>query len=210
MDSGLRKLVKALYGLPQAPRLWAKHYEKKLVELGWEQSTSRGLYRKPSKTVKGKYLKLAVYVDDNTCAGPNKRELQEEVQRVLDVFPGKIIPPEHMGNGWLRYDLLGTDVWYNQETRELKITMRRYIEKIEQKFRMTGCKAADSPCFNEASLYDEKSPAQEYPVRQVIGCLSWAAVCCRVDICQPVNLLARVGARQPTKLIVFCIKKVLR
>ena len=209
-DTGLRKLIKALYGLPQAPRLWAKHYESKLKELGWQQSDSRGLWKKNSNVVYNKYLRLGVFVDDNTTSGPDKNEVDREVQAILRVFPGKIIPAENMGDGWIRYDLLGTDVWYCRQRKELKIVMERYIKKIAQKFRMEGCRKADSPCFQEAMLYDESSPRQDYPLREAIGCLSWAANVCRVDICHPVNLLARATARSSTKGIVSCIKKVFR
>ena len=85
-DSGIRKLVRALYGLPQAPRLWAKHYERGLAKLGWIQSGSRGLWRKESKVFPGKLRKLGVYVDDNIATGPRKSELDEEVKAILEVF----------------------------------------------------------------------------------------------------------------------------
>ena len=209
-DTGIRKLVKALYGLPQAPRLWAKFYEKKLLELGWKQSLSRGLWKKESKSCPGSVLRLGVFVDDNTISGKDPQEVNSEMQAILKVFPGKVIPAEEMSDGWLRYDLLGTDVWYRKSTRELKITMERYIQKMAQKFRMEGCKPSPSPGFQESLLYDESSPKVNYPVREAIGCLSWAANICRIDICHPVNLLARVTARDTTKSIVACIKKVIR
>ncbi|CAD7975982.1 unnamed protein product, partial [Amoebophrya sp. A120] len=118
-DDGNRKLVRALYGLPQSPRLWAKHYEKKLVSLGWTQSTEKGLWRKLSKATGNnfqsykkfsKYMKMGVYVDDNTATGPDEHELRHEVSLILKEFPGKIIEPEHQPNGDLLYDQLGAEV----------------------------------------------------------------------------------------------------
>jgi hypothetical protein len=209
-DTGIRKLVKALYGLPQAPRLWAKCYEKRLIELGWEQSLSRGLWKKRSSRVVKRLLRLGVFVDDNTITGPDKQEVSDETNKILNVFPGKIIPSEDMGNGWVRYDLLGTDVWYNRSLRSLDITMERYIQKLAQKFRMDKCRSVESPCFPESQLYDSESPKQDYPLREIIGCLSWAANICRIDICHPVNVLARVCSKEPTKAIVACCKKVLK
>lgn len=209
-DNGLRKLIKALYGLPQAPRLWAKHYESGLLKLGWNQSMARGLWRKPSSACPGKKLKLGVYVDDNTATGPCRAELDSEVEKILNVFPGKIIKPEMMPDGFRRYDILGSDVFYRRETKELKITMESYIKKMAQKFRMDGCRPVDNPCFQESQLYDEKSPRQDYPVSEVIGCLSWAACACRADISHPVSVLSRITCKPTTKGIVYCIKKVLR
>ena len=209
-DDGIRKLVKALYGLPQSPRLWNKHYEKKLIELGWEQSQEKGLWRKPSQEAPGRWLKLGVYVDDNTATGPHRKELDHEVDRVLKVFPGKLIGPEDKGNGWVLYDQLGADLWYNQRSGEMKICMARYIKKLEAKFRLEGCRAVDSPVFKEAALYDESSPAVEFPLREAVGCLQWAACVCRPDISSPTNVLARVTGRTVTKAVVSSCKKVLR
>ena len=209
-DTGIRKLVKALYGLPQAPRLWAKCYERTLVELGWIQSVTRGLWKKLSMKRQDRFMRLGVFVDDNTASGPDAEEVDEEINRILLKFPGKFIDPELMPGGWLRFDLLGTDVWYHRGLKQLQVTMERYIEKTMEKFRMQGAKPADSPCFDEALLYDTASPKQDYPLREVIGCLSWAANICRIDICHPVNILARITCKEPTKAIVSCCKKVLR
>ena len=211
-DTGIRKLVKALYGLPQAPRLWNKHYEEKLIKLDWEQSEEKGLWRKPSKQRPGKFLKLGVYVDDNTGTGSIKSELKAEIQKVLDVFPGKWIriPYENMGDGWVRYDQLGADVWYNQRAKSLKVCMERYIQKIEKKFRLEGCRKADTPVFKESELYNEQSQETKFPLREAVGCLQWAAVVCRPDISSPTNCLARVTGRKITKATVNCCKKVLR
>jgi hypothetical protein len=208
-DSGIRKLVRALYGLPQSPRLWAKHYEKSLVQLGWEQASSRGLWRKPSKACPGKWLRLGVFVDDNTCTGPDLNELNAEIEKVLAVFPGKIIKPDKMPDNWLRYDLLGTDVWYRRETRELKVTMERYIKRLASRFFMEKCEPVPSPCFDEARLYDPKSNKSEFHLREAIGCLSWAATVCRIDISHPVNVLSRVASREPTKSMAKCAKIII-
>jgi hypothetical protein len=209
-DDGIRKLVKALYGLPQSPRLWAKHYEKRLVELGWEQSTEKGLWRKISRIMAKRYLKLGVYVDDNTATGPDKQELDDEVAKILKTFPGKFIEPDRKPNGWVVYDQLGVDLWYRQSHGELHFLMEKYIGKVAEKFQMTGCRKADNPCFDESLLYDEKSPVVSFPIREAIGCLQWAATVCRVDICTPTNVLSRVAGKPCTKNIVACAKKVLR
>jgi hypothetical protein len=90
--------------------------------------------------------------------------------------------------------------------------MERYIEKIAKKFRMEGCNTekALSPAFNEANLHDETSQKCDYPLRGVIGCLSWAALICRIDVANPVNVLSRASSREPTKAIVACCKRVLK
>ena len=143
-DDGVRRLLKALYGLPQAARLWAKHYESKLIRLGWHQSTEKGLWRKKSKVVVDRYIKLGVNVDDNTATGPDNVELTDEVDKVLHVFPGKILIGEDMNDGWIRHDQLGADFWYKRSSKEMKFVMARYIDKIAKRFKMENCRLVDS------------------------------------------------------------------
>eukprot|EP00392_Amoebophrya_sp_AT5.2_P007235 g7249.t1 len=210
-DSGLRKLVRALYGLPQSPRLWAKHYESHLLALGWTQSDEKGLWRKPSIVQASKFLKLGVYVDDNTASGPDKKELRSEVQKVLTKFPGKIIDPKLHPGGEIEYDLLGADVIYHRENRTLKYNMSSYIkEKLCKKFRLEGCRPVDSPTFPESCLYDETSPESNFPLREAVGALQWLVTVCRPDVAAPVNCLAKVTGKKVTKVIANCAKKVMR
>ncbi len=209
-DDGVRKLVRALYGLPQSPRLWSKKYELQLKGLGWEQSTEKGLWRKRSAIYSDQYMKLGVYVDDNTACGPDLDELRQEVDAVLRIFPGKIIQPEELPEGWLRYDLLGADLLYKRSTREMKLTMQRYIEKLARKFRMENCRKRDTPIFCEKSLYDEQSPVCQFPLRECVGSLQWAATVARPDICSPTNAIARVSSRPCTRAVAEACKRIIR
>ena len=60
-ESNIKKLVKALYGLPQAPKAWFQHYVTGLKTLGWEQCLNEAaLWRKSSTKHTGKWLKLSV------------------------------------------------------------------------------------------------------------------------------------------------------
>ena len=209
-DSGVKRLVKALYGLRQAPRAWQKRYEKELTKLGWEACPQEpGLWRKQSKTMPGRYLKLSVYVDDNLITSPCKWELDEEMQRILKVFPGRLIEPEDLGNGWLRWDILGSDLHYNRGLRTMRINMARYIQKVLKKFNLESAKPANSPGFDEASLLEEKNEVQ-FPYRELVGCLQWAATVARPDVSQPVSALSRYSGKMVTKARVTAAKKVLR
>ena len=69
----VKKLLKALYGLPQSPKLWYAKYTEGLTILGWGKCKHEGgAWRKPPKTGEG-WLKLAVYVDDNALTGPDEQ-----------------------------------------------------------------------------------------------------------------------------------------
>jgi hypothetical protein len=180
-----------------------------LKKLGWESCPEEpGLWRKPSK-VKGRFLKLSVYVDDNLMTSPDARELQKEMERILQVFPGREIKPEDIGGGWLRWDILGADLEYHQASGKFRLSMERYVAKILKKFNMETAKAVESPSFDESSLVSEKEVVT-FPFRELVGCLQWAATVCRPDIQQPTSVLSRYGGKPVTKSRVTAAKKVLR
>ena len=209
-DSGIRRLQKALHGLRQAPRAWAKHYEAALLKLGWEQCKfEKGLYRKPSQECLGQQLKLSVYVDDNLLAGPHSKELKRELDAILGKFPGRVIEPTILEDGWIMWDILGSDVYYRQRTAELRIDMARYIDKAIKKFKMEGFRKTNSPTYDEM-LAHKDGEAVEFPFRELIGVLQWCATTCRPDIQQPVSVLSRYASKPPTKTRVTAAKKILR
>ena len=65
-----------------------------------------GLWKKESKSVRGTYLKLSVYVDDNLIAGANKDEVETEMDEILKIFAGREIKPKVEGD-WIWFDILG-------------------------------------------------------------------------------------------------------
>ena len=72
-EKPVKRLLRALYGLPQSPKLWYKTYAKGLMDLGWEVSPFEpGVWRKHSKS-NNSWLKLVVYVDDNVITGPGPK-----------------------------------------------------------------------------------------------------------------------------------------
>ena len=128
----VKKLLKALYGLPQSPKLWYAKYTEGLTRLGWEKRKHEGgMWRKPSTSGEG-WLKLAVYVDDNALTGPDDQVVDFEAQKILEVFKGRVIEPEKRGN-FLVWDMLGSDLWYSREEFTFRMTMETYIDKIVEK-----------------------------------------------------------------------------
>ena len=211
-EPNVKVLVRALYGLPQSPRLWAKHYNKTLTGLGWEENPFEpGLYRRRSKIFSDRWLRLSVYVDDNLASGPCKRELEEAVKEIFKIHPGKIIHPDKIGK-YLRWDILGADVLYCQEEGFLKIVMTRYVEKKIEKFNLKGHKNVFTPNFDPAQALptDKDVESVKFPYRELIGVLSWVANICRPDIAYPVNVLSRYSCGPVTDGLVSAAKKILK
>ena len=81
-------------------------------------------------------LTLSVCVDDNLISGPCEDEVKREMQRILDAFPGKVIPADMRGDVEVR-DILGATVEYCRARRYLKIHMADAINKLLKKYQMT-------------------------------------------------------------------------
>ena len=202
--SAYAKLLKAVYGLPIAPLAWYRKYHKTLTKLGWIRGDEPGLYKKRSWDGSS-WVLLTVYVDDNVISAKCKQEMQSEMQKILNIHKGTIVPAVNYTR-----DVLGADYYYNREERVLKVTMSKYIVKLAKRFHMTGCRSVHSPSFDEEEILRDESIV-EFPLKELLGCLQWAAITCRPDICQPVNALSRfAGGGVVKKKMVDAAKKVLR
>ena len=67
-----------------------------------------------------------------------------------------------------------------------------------------------TPYFDEGCLYDTTSKHIKFNLRELIGIVSWIAVCSRPDIAQSVNSLARCANDDPTKAQVNAGKTILK
>ncbi|CAI7845726.1 unnamed protein product [Closterium sp. NIES-53] len=78
------QLLKSLYGIKQAPRLWQQHLHARLIRIGFRQLPhDQGMYRFTKNT---DYILLIVYVDDLLYIGSNDditTWFEEELQRDL-------------------------------------------------------------------------------------------------------------------------------
>ena len=141
-ESRYKKLVKAIYGLPQSPLKWFQKYAEGLALLGWQQCANEAaMWRRPSQAVKGQYLKLTVYVDDNILTGPNLNEAIHATNEILKSFDGKVIQPEFEGNVLL-WGVLGAQLHYNQAERTMKLSMEHHIVKMAEKLTVKSCSSS--------------------------------------------------------------------
>ena len=209
-DSGRRMLLKALYGLPISPRLWAKTLGEDLRKLGWQECLHEpGVWRKLDAD--GKVVGyLTVYVDDCVLACKNKVVLKTELDRVHATHPLSLIKCEPTPEGGIKFDLTGADIDFNSSKRTVKISMEAYIVKMLARFDMTNAKPRATPGFEEKNLYDPSSKESSFPYKACVGALQWATTCARPDLAHSVNTLARAGANKCTRAMEKCARIVLR
>ena len=211
------KLKKALHGLKEAPRAWFKKYGRGLVSLGWvECKSAPGLWRKPSKTRPGKFLKVSVYVDDNLITGPDKEEIANELNSIFGLFPGQIIDMketvDEAGAKWLSLDFLGADVHYSSDARSMRVDMSTYIAKQMKRFNFNLTSPVYSPNYDEARVAKTEGVETypDFPSRSVVGALQWVTTVARPDVTVPVNTLAKYVANTPTKSFTKAAKKIFK
>jgi hypothetical protein len=173
-------LLKALYGLRRAPRLWQKKFTSKLVELGLKPiSEEPCLYANDN-------LFLIFFIDDIiTLSHPdNASKVDHFKKHLMGSFDVK-----HLGEPkWF----LGIRVIRDRPNRKLWLCQDSYIEKITKRFNLQASKTPRTPMTTDQI---EKNPGQASPqeihlFQQKIGSLLYATVITRPDAARAANKLS--------------------
>ena len=174
------ELLKCLYGLKQASRMWRSTFHDFIVsELKMEQvhvETCVYIARQEGFT-----MIIIVYVDDFILAC-NSNEWYDEVEKkLLDKFNvkkmGKI--SRFLGMNFIQQ---GDQIFVNQDD---------IILKMCNDFNLESGKGNDIPWPNGYQDTDEKTPFTNGKVyRSAIGMLLWISMCSRPDISFYVNFLS--------------------
>nr|GEY22011.1 uncharacterized mitochondrial protein AtMg00810-like [Tanacetum cinerariifolium] len=157
------KVVKALYGLHQAPRAWYETLANDLLENGFQRKKiDQTLF---IKTQKGDILLVQVYVDDINFGSTNKELCKAFEKLMKDKFWMSSM-------GELTF-FLGLQV--KQKDNGIFISQDKYVAKILRKFGLTYGKSASTPIDTEKPLL--KDPDGEdvdvHVYRSMIGSLMY-------------------------------------
>ncbi|GJV68354.1 putative ribonuclease H-like domain-containing protein [Tanacetum coccineum] len=134
------KVVKALYGLHQAPRAWYDTLATYLLSNGFQRGKiDQTLF---IKSQKGHILLVQIYVDD-IIFGSTKKELCDEFEKLMkDKF-------QMSSMGELTF-FLGLQV--QQKKKGIFISQDKYVHEILKKFNYTDVKSASTPTDLERPL----------------------------------------------------------
>lgn len=190
------KLNKSLYGLKQSGRNWNQMLYKHLVENGFEQSPSdHCVYTKQTEE---EMVVVVIWVDDMIIGASNERLLYETKQMMTDKFKMKDL-------GKLSY-FLGIE--FEQGDGYVKMSQKRYIQKMLEKYGMSDCKPRATPCEHKPEQgCDEPVDSRKY--REVVGSLIYLMMCTRPDICWIVTKLSQ-HLSSPLEVHWVAVKHVLR
>lgn len=91
--------------------------------------------------------------------------------------------------------ILGVNITRNREKRTISIDQEKYLNQVLERFEMTGCNAISTPMdvnTRYSKMMDAgKEEIENYPYREAIGSLLFAAQVTRPDINFSVILLSR-------------------
>ncbi|GJT64314.1 putative ribonuclease H-like domain-containing protein [Tanacetum coccineum] len=157
------KVVKALYGLHQAPRAWYDTLANYLLCNGFQRGKiDQTLFIKRQQ---GHILLVQIYVDD-IIFGSTKKELCDEFEKLMkDKF-------QMSSMGELTF-FLGLQV--QQKKKGIFISQDKYVHEILRKYNYTDVKSASTPTDLEKPLVQDGDAADvdEHLYRSMIGSLMY-------------------------------------
>jgi len=170
------KLNKALYGLPEAARVWHEDLEAKLKELGFAPlGSDTGVFlRKTSVGITA----IDTHVDDGTgiCSSEEEESrLKDDIRRFYKIKEKDTSKP---------FKVLGILVTRDTHRGTLKLSQAEYIDSILQRFEMSDCNMVVTPTDKGSHLHEGKNGTydDEKQYQALMGSLTYAAMSTRPDI----------------------------
>lgn len=196
------KLNRALYGLKNSPKCWNIKFNSVITKEGFSRSKSDScLYKKINGFDKTYVL---IYVDDLLIFSTKENEVTK-VKTVLN----KEFKMKDLG---LISEFLGIHIKQDLERGLTELSQRVYLENVLKKFEMENCKPVTTPMdqnFNTKCFETECDKNVEGICRKIIGCLMYAMLGTRPDLCFAVSMLSRYQKNANNTLLV-ALKRVLR
>ena len=200
------RLLKGLYGLKAAGRLWNITIDAKLKKLGFRQSRNDPcLYIKEEGEKK---IRLNLHVDD-CCATYTDVEFYSDFRAELE--------KSYKLSSSTDSNLFLGNVIERTSDGGIQIHQEHYIEEVLKKFQCEHWKVVPTPARDSITLHKGQSPTTDeerarmakMPYRQVVGSLMWLTVCTRPDLAQALGACARFSANpgeEHWKALKWCLR----
>jgi len=170
----LLKLIKAIYGLRQASRVWNLRLHEVLTEFGFERCpVDPCLYYHPVHRVY-----LLIYVDDLFLLRPSSFDRQI----LVDFLTSSGLTVGSVET--LKY-FIGLEVTRERSSNLIKVHQRRYVLDILARFGMSECNSARTPMVEKNcawSTSDELDDEAATFYRNIVGALLFLSLASRPDI----------------------------
>lgn len=177
------KLLKALYGLKQASMLWFYDIWNYVQSLGFKYCEDDPCLL--HKEFGSDIFLVGIYVDDIIMVGSNKQ---------CDNFIADLRKKYGIKDYGSETKMLGINIEISDA--HVKLSQTKYIDSLVSRFHMENANHILSPLESNSALYgpiiEGESPlGDNYPYRELIGCLNYLAVKTRPDIAFATSLLSQ-------------------
>ena len=190
------KLLRSIYGLKQSNRNFSELLDKWLLDNRFERSRADPCLYKLIDTL----LWVLVYVDDLLIMG-DTAEIAKFKNLIKQKFGIKELGPVH----WY----LGMEITRDRAAGTLKVSQSQYLKSVLERFSMADCHVRKSPFPSGLELPKAEKRDTDFPYRELVGSLLYAAKATRPDIAHAVGVLTRYLIA-PTSQHVNAAKHVLR
>ena len=192
------RLVKSLYGLSVAPRLWFEHIREALLKQGLKQSATDSCFLYSST------IMIVLYVDDLGIAYSNKKDLEKLLQDLTNMG----LEFTHEGTFT---DFLGIKFVKDEANNTVTLTQKGLIQKIINATGLQDCNPNSTPALQACLGIDpDGEPMNEsWSYRSIVGMLLYLSTNTRPDITFAVSQVARFS-HAPKKSHASAVKTIVR
>lgn len=200
-------LKRPLYGLKQASRCWYAKLDTYLKSINMiNNDVDSCVY---VSTNENDRVIVVVYVDDILIASKSIHRLHKLKEILGFKFQMNDLGPVN--------DILGINIERSKPTGEIKLSQKRYITDILQRFEMENCRPMSTPLETnqkltnrvESNSENEKGNMKHKPYRELIGCLIYLANAMRPDLAFAASALSRFCI-DPNEVHCKLAKRILR
>uniref|UniRef100_A0AAV1UWV9 Integrase catalytic domain-containing protein n=1 Tax=Peronospora matthiolae TaxID=2874970 RepID=A0AAV1UWV9_9STRA len=198
-DFDCLELIKAIYGLKQASRVWNETFDEFIRSIGFQASGfDPCLY---IMTSEGHCVFVLVYVDDVLVTGSSLEMIARTKNDLKTRF-------EMTDSGKCAF-VLGIEL-LDGEDGSVTMCQRRYVDDVLKRFGMDECKAVASPVDVSSRLVPSNSASKvDVPFREAVGALMHLTTATRPDIAFAVSFVSRF-MEKPQEEHWVAVKRIFR
>lgn len=176
------KLNKAIYGLKQASRMWNEKFHKFITRIGFKRCASD--YCLYTKFENGIRCYILLYVDDLLIVCDDLKK--------INVIKGLLAKEFEMMDIGRADTFLGMHIEHDRENGTIQLSQTQYLKSVVRKFGMDESKSISTPIEKGLHLSaDGSTENANVPYRELIGCLTYATLTTRPDLCAATNYFSR-------------------
>jgi hypothetical protein len=189
-EEWVMRLMKSIYGMKQASRIWNQTFDKAVQSWGFERLACEWcIYRR--ETPDGIAI-FAVHVDDIICTGSSPEAINDFKTELRSQWEISDLGPARFA--------LGIAIMRDLEKHSIAISQTALIDRVVNQFNQSDANPLDTPMVPGLQLRrpdkstvvppDVEDWAVRTPYRSLVGCLMYLAVGIRPDIAFAVGRLA--------------------